>query len=215
MLKNKSIFRCVNHVLFLLMVSVFCLPASANLLTNPGFEQPVTNDGYPFIGSWEAFFVDGDSTAVNSLLMPHSGLQSVEMGIDGVANVFAGVFQEVDGLLAGQSVLFSGWHKSLLEQGGIEIRIEFRDLVNDIEISRTPNLVPTVGADYSQFFVNSLIPLGADGARVVYAIQSYGGVTSQLVYVDDFSFVVTDVPEPSILALLGIGLVGLGFVRRK
>jgi hypothetical protein len=216
MLKNKSIFRSIRHVLTCLTFSFLCLPASANLLINSSFEQPIASDGPPFVGSWEAFNGSGNASAAGSLVMPRSGTLSVAMAIHGEANTFAGIFQDVDGLVAGQSVIFSGWNRSLLEQGGIEIRIEYRNMINDFEVSRTSNLVPTPGTDYSQFILSSMVPLGADGARVVYAIQSFTGAVNQLVYVDDFSFVVvSDVPEPSILALFCIGLIGLRFTHRQ
>jgi len=115
----------------------------------------------------------------------------------------------VPGLTPGDNVEFSGWHLSLLDSGGIEIRIEWRDSVNDVEITRTPNLTPTPGAQYEPFSLPAVVPAGADTARVVYAIQSFGAGPNQLVRVDDLSFV----PEPASLALLSLG--GLAMLRRR
>lgn len=190
--------------------------AGVNLLANAGFEDPISGDGPPFVGSWETFSADGDQGAGgdvsrNSTAMPRSGAQSLELGIFNVPNVFAGLFQDVDGLSGGQEVTFSGWHKSLAGSGGIEIRIEWRDSINDVEISRTPNFVPTPGSEYELFEFDSVVAAGADTARIVYAIQSFGGVADQLIYVDDTSFVV--VPAPGALALVGLG--GIVCTRRR
>ena len=188
--------------------------ALANEFANPGFEDPVTDDGPPFVGFWETFSLDGDQGAGgdvsrNSTLMPRTGLQSLEVGIFGVANSFAGTFQDVDGLAGGDLVTYSGWHKSLGDAGGIEIRVEWRDSINDVEISRTPNFVPTPGTEYEEFSYDLIVPAGADTARAVYAIQSFGGVINQQVFVDDMSFI----PAPGSLALLGLG--GLAVRRRR
>jgi hypothetical protein len=94
--------------------------------------------------------------------------------------------------------------------GGSEIRIEFRNSGSNTEVSRTPNLVPAfTQGQYQQWSLPAVVPAGADTARLVYAIQSFGGATTQLLYVDDVSFT----PEPASLALLGLG--GLTLLRRR
>jgi hypothetical protein len=192
-------------------VAALSVTAGTNLFSNAGFEDPVTMDGPPFVGSWEAFNAGPGSSAINSMEMAFSGLQSLELQIASTPNAFAGAFQDVDNLSAGQEVTFSGWHKSLAGAGGIEIRIEWRDSVQDTEISRTANFTPEPGSDWEQFSLDSIVPDGADTARAVYAIQSFGGVADQLIYVDDTSFVV--IPAPASLALVGLG--GLAAARRR
>ncbi len=189
-------------------VASICSAGPLNLLTNPSFEDPITTDGPPFVGFWEAFSAGGGSSASLSMSMPRTGSQSLDLEIDG-ANLFAGVFQDVDNLTAGQDVVYTGWHKSVGLGSGVELRIEWRDSVNNVEISRTPNFAPTPGSDYEMFMLNSTVPVGADTARVVYAIQSFGGEVSQSVFVDDLSFV----PEPASLSLLALG--GLFALRRR
>jgi hypothetical protein len=187
-------------------------PAAANLLVNPGFEDPITSDGAPFVGYWEGFNGGNTAIAQNSTLMPLSGSQSLELLIGGEANTFAGVFQDVPGLLAGQTGIFGGWHKSLGDAGGIEIRIEWRDSNGNTEISRTPNFVPTPGQEYEYFELSAAVPAGADTARVVYAIQSFGAPPNQTVYVDDTSFLV---PEPTSSSLMVVAGLLLAAFRRR
>ena len=208
---SRVITTCFCAIAFLAMIT-FASPASANLLANPGFEDPITSDGPPFVGFWEAFNGGNTAVAQNSTSSPLSGSQSLELLIDGGTNTFAGVFQDVDGLLSGQVGTFSGWHKSLGDAGGIEIRIEWRDSVSDVEITRTPNLVLTPGTEYETFELSDTVPAGADTARVVYAIQSFGAPPNQTVYVDDTSFLI---PEPSSASLLLLAGLFLAAFRRR
>ncbi len=166
--------------------------APVNRLANAGFEEDITGDGPPFVGSWESFSLDGDQftggdIAFSSEALPRTGDRSLELAIT-IPNSFAGAFQDVDNLIPGEEWTFWGWHTSLAEPGGIEIRIEWRDSVNDTEISRTPNLTPIVTDRWELFRVDATVPAGADLARIVYAIQSFGAEPDQSVFVDDVSF---------------------------
>jgi len=191
--------------------------AAANQFANPGFEDPITYDGAPFVGSWEGFsgnFGGGSSSAANSTAMPRSGAGHVDLTITSQSG-FAGVFQDVPNLVPGSTWTFSGWHKAASDPFNLisEVRIEWRNSVTDMEVSRTPNSLPVAGSDYTEFSLTAAVPLGADTARAVYAIQTFdttppGGGT---VFIDDFSFV----PEPSAVMLLGVGCLGLAGVRRR
>jgi hypothetical protein len=189
--------------------------ASVNLLANPGFEDPITTDGPPFVGSWEGFNAGPTSSAVNSVLSPRTGLRHASLSILETDNSFAGVFQDVIGLTPGTEGIFSGWHRtpsSPLDLG-TEVRIEWRNSISNTEVGRTPNLTPIPGADYSLFSLTAVVPNNANSARVVYAIQSFGPepTNNGSVFLDDVSFVI---PEPSI-AMLGVCGLGLMGMRRR
>jgi hypothetical protein len=197
-------------------------PAAANQFANPSFEDPITSDGPPFVGSWEGFsgnFGGGSSSSSNSSVMPRTGAGHVNLTITSGSG-FAGVFQDVPGLTPGTPVIFSGWHQSTSLPVDItsEVRIEWRNSVSNTEVSRTPNLLPVASAAYSPFALPVLVPAGADTARAVYAVETFFGPMDPpqnggTVFIDDFSFIV--IPEPAAVTLLVLGCLGLAGLRRR
>jgi hypothetical protein len=190
------------------------LASAQNLFSNASFEDPITTDGPPFVGSWEGFS-GGSAFSVNGGQQPRTGTLHARFGIDNFPNAFAGAFQDVTGLTPGTPVAFSVYHMTPSSplNVGTEVRIEWRNSVSNTEVSRTPNSTPVPGASYTLFNLDAVVPAGADTARAVYAIQSFS--TAPLgngeVYVDDASFVV--VPEPASMALLSAA--GLVVARRR
>jgi hypothetical protein len=191
-------------------------PYASNLVVDGGFETPITYDGPPFVGTWEGFN-GGGAAAGNSTDMPLTGLQSLKLSITTTPNTFAGAFQDIPGLVAGTEYIFSGWHATTSNpfDVGVEVRIEWRNAAGNNEVSRTPNLTPVPEAVYLPFSLTAAVPAGADTARLVYAIQSFGGLPTNngIVYLDDVDFSV--VPEPSSAALLGLGMLALATLRRR
>lgn len=187
-----------------------------NLLVNPGFEQPITMDGPPFVGSWEGF-QGGDppvtASASNSTDSPRTGAQSLKLVIAGSLNNFAGAFQDV-AVAPGTQVTYSGWHRTPSSPLDVvtEIRIEWK-LANGNNNGDTGNQLPIATAAYSQFSMIGTAPANTAFARVVYAIQTFsdGRTHTGTVYVDDMSL--TAVPEPASLSLIGAG--ALATLRRR
>lgn len=181
---------------------------AANLFGNPSFEDPITYDGPPFLGSWEGFSGSSNASAVNDTANPLSGAQHATVSILGDDNSFAGLFQDAAGYSEGQEVTFSGYHAlGGAADVGVEFRIEWRDSVSDTEISRTPNSTTApLSADYELFSITATVPAGADTGRFVYAIQTFGGEpgpsNTGTIYLDDFH--VTPEPSAALLALLAL-----------
>ncbi len=211
----KSLKSSGLAVAALMLVVLTGSRASAqNLFANPGFEDPITSDGPPFVGFWEGFSGGGAAFAANATTAPRSGAQHLDLTITASDNNFAGVFQDVV-VTPGQSVTFSGFHSTpgalLLDN---ELRIEWRNSVSNTEVSRTPNIGPDPALNqYVPFQLDAIVPAGADTARVVYAIQTFTGDPGNTgtVFIDDVSFVV--VPEPASLGVLSLGAIGL--IRRR
>ena len=182
----------------LAMLSLSISRAAANALANPGFEDPVTMDGAPFVGFWEAFIsAPGDASSSNDSAMPRTGTAHLNLSIFGANNAFAGVFQDVPGVMPGVTTTFRLWHKTTTDPFDVstEIRIEWRNAL-DMEIARTPNSTPIPTDTYSQFVLRATPPAGTAVARVVYAIQSFGPepTNNGTVLVDDASVVFGLVP---------------------
>lgn len=190
--------------------------AAANMLANPSFEDQITSDGAPFVGFWEGFSGGAGAEAINGTVMPRTGTLHLSLSIFNTDNSFAGAFQDVPGITSGTQYTFSGWHKTPSNplDLGVEIRIEWRDSVGNSEISRTPNFTPIPTADYTDFHLTAVAPAGADTARVVYAIQTFGAepTNNGTVYVDDVSFVI---PEPATASLICVAAAAALALRRR
>src|SRR3954464_15900803 len=171
--------KCISCVLLgsLVAVAISCPQASAqNLLTDPSFENPAlfTQDGPPFVGSWEAFNGGAGSSAVNDTLLPHTGARDAHFNITATNNTFAGAFQDVP-IVAGLTYTYSGFHQSANLNPAdyvTEARIEWRNSVLNTEVSRN-QILPIATAQYTPFSETVAAPVGADTARVVYAIQTF------------------------------------------
>jgi hypothetical protein len=185
--------------------------SAQNLLTDPSFENPAlyTQDGPPFVGSWEAFNGSAGSSSVDDTLSPRTGTHAAHLSINASNNDFAGFFQDVP-VTAGQTYTYSGFHQSANLNPTdyvTEVRFEWRNSVSNTEVSRN-QILPIAGAAYTPFSLSFAAPAGADTARIVYAVQTFsdtGTTNLASVFVDDLS--VTQAPEPSSLALLGLGAI--------
>jgi|GEM_PF-1455203 len=222
-MRRASIVRAAVFALALPFIATAAAAAPVALpMANTGFEDPITFDGAPFVGSWEGFFGSTGASAQNSGAMPNSGSQSLLLEITSSSNNFAGAFQDV-AVSAGDILDFIGFHKLFGDIGGIEVRLEFRDAVANVEVGRTSNIVFTPGSTYEMFAMSGTlddaartVPVGADLVRVVYAIQSFGGANDQQVFIDDVSLTKesADVPLPLPGVLLAsMTLVGVAAAR--
>lgn len=177
------------------------------LLVDGGLEGALTFDGPPFVGTWEGFSGSAGATSAFSGTNVRTGAQSLELIIAGDAGSFTGAFQDVaiPASAIGSMSWFSGYHLNVGDAGGSEFRIEWRD-AGGVEFAREQSTVSATGSVFEEFIIPATIPAGADTARIVYAIQSFGAALNQTVFVDDLNFNIAPVPEPTtaLLALLGV-----------
>jgi hypothetical protein len=118
----------------------------------------------------------------------------------------------------------SGWagaEANFLAQGA-EIALEFLDSGGSVIGGSVVNLLPTLTVDnglafdYKQYTASAVAPAGTVSVRsrasMIGALANPAG-GGQAFVVDDF--VLTAVPEPATLGLLGLGFVGLTAMRRR
>jgi hypothetical protein len=162
---------------FLAVALILCASSNfshaQNLLANPGFEEPITFDGLPYVGSWEGFNSGVGTFVENNFGMPRSGVQHLLLRIEEKDTSFAGVFQDVP-VTAGTEYVFSGWHMTPSNpfDARMEVRIEW--LSETTEIARTPNLTVIPTDSYMAFSLSGFAPIGSVFARVLYDIHTFG-----------------------------------------
>jgi len=187
---NKSKERSIGHVAMALMFAAMCLElpvsAHANLVLNPGFES---NLSPPWFG--DGVGVAGDGTGPPIAHAPHSGLWSAQFYNQGF------ISQEFP-TTPGQPYEFSFW----LSGDGSNWEGE------------------TFGALWEGTWVfERQLVLGSDWVfhsfieTATYTVSHILFLGESHVQLDDVS--VTPISEPASLALLGLGLAGIGFARRK
>jgi len=212
--------------LFTLTLALAASAASANLLSNPGFESDIVYDAVP-PDNWLGFSNPGVGVPVenfgvfSSTNNPRTGEQSLEVYISDFSGTFVGALQQVTGLTSGLAATFSGWIAGTSEGGsaapGLEIRIEWIDFASGQEIARTGNLTPTPGDTYEFFSLTDIVPAGADAATLVFVLESFTGPANlQVAFLDDTEFSVAPIPIPAVAFLFPAGLIaGLGWMRRQ
>ena len=66
-------FRILAAVAVMMLCATHAV--AQNLLVNPGFEDPITSDGPPFVGFWEGF-QGGGALASRDTVMPRTGART-------------------------------------------------------------------------------------------------------------------------------------------
>jgi hypothetical protein len=205
----------------ILVVSAFVIVLAggsvrANLIIDPSFEGTIVYDGPPAFGGWDGFS-STPGTSSGAGFGPgwaRTGSQQAVL-FTSATNHFAGIYQDIL-ISAGSTVEFEIWHRAVLGSNGqgVDMHLEYRDSVNDMEIGQTPLATPSsLGFSYELFSITGVVPSGADTVRAFYAINSFEGISSQRLYLDDA--VLRVVPEPSTVQLSLLGGLSVWFLRRN
>lgn len=192
----------------LAMVAALAASGSASaMIINGGFEDPDIPGGsfglFPSITGWSA------STGVieiqdNVAGSPFEGDQFLELDSTSPSMVF----QDVAGLTAGNSYALSFAfsarpNTSVPLDNVLSVKWDGVEIFNDQAMTINP-----VWTVYS-----IMVTASAATNRLEFADVSPQQLISFGVYVDDVRLVAA--PEPGALALLGLGLAGLGLARRR
>ena len=211
----KTLIRASFGALAIMLIAS---TASANLLTNPGFEDPSAAPGVEYAGAtgWTDF---GGVFTITEAVLGSAGAHTGEQALK-VFGGIAGVYQEFgasEGELWGGSVWALNDSVDLMTGGQVAaINIEWHGAGGFIEATfgETIDAGSTLDA-WTQLTVMGMAPAGTTMARLVLLTGNFGGdPAGGAPRFDDASFGV--VPIPGAALLLGSGLFGLlGFARRK
>lgn len=216
---SRSYFTGVSVVAAFVLA---CGTSQANLLVNPGFEDPSTAPGVEYFGAtgWGDF--GGGTFTVNSAVVtPNSGDQSLKMfgGTSGVFQEFAAspgqiwdggawVLNDSADPMAGGQV--AAVNIEWIDAGGGQIGF----ISNGDTISTSPQ------DEWTLRPISGEAPAGTAFARLVLITGEFGGGGMSggggAPKYDDAFFAIRQIPEPSSIALVGLTLVGLiGYCRCK
>jgi len=183
------------------------LPAHADLITNGGFEDPALADGtWDLFDAVDGWYVIGDSSIEiqnNVAGTPYEGEQFVELDSDRQSTIGQDVATEAGAEYVLSFAFAARPNTNIAEDNFMRVEWDGSEIFAQAAPDFTPN--------WTVFSFH--VTASSDTTTVTFGDLSSNSRETYGVYLDAVSLV-SKVPEPGTLGLLGLGLFGLGMSRR-
>jgi hypothetical protein len=200
-------FRILHGPLICLVLMAITTGANANLIVNGDFESTTLNPSVP--NGWEAYGFNLRRPLAfrsNGVVPPASGSWALDLGPSGIDEENGGTIAQSFSVSAPGTYVFSFDYTNELNHASHLADFTWF-LTGAVADSAT---LTGIGGGYQSFSKAYVVSSSGDvtvGFQDIISGQAYDAV------IDNVSFV--SVPEPSSCVMVLIGMIGLGFRRRR
>lgn len=193
--------------------------ASANMLTNPGFEAGNLSSWTTY-GSW---YPSNNPVDVHSGTWAAVNSYTVTASTTPTATTYSGLYQNVvDTTAGGETFNASVWVSTAALNGFSEayLQVQFGNSATGPALAtyKTPAITASNQA-YTELTLNNMVaPAGTLGMQIQAVVEGIGGLTATsnntgYTRFDDFSL--APVPEPADAPLMALGIAGAALMFRR